>query len=40
MPAFVLPEPEPAIHPGVSSACMRLARIDLPEPGPPHSSKK
>ncbi len=40
MPAFCDADPEPWIQPLDSSACIRLARIDLPEPGPPHRSKK
>ena len=40
IPAFALPEPEPLTQPSGRSACSRLARIDLPEPAPPHSSKK
>ena len=33
-------EPDGWTQPSGSSAIMRLARIDLPEPGPPHSSRK
>ena len=40
IPALAEPEPEPLTQPSGSSACSRLARIDLPEPAPPHSSKK
>ena len=33
-------DPEGLTHPSHSSAIIRLARIDFPLPGPPHSSRK
>jgi len=40
IPAFIDAEPLPLTHPSQSSVIMRLARIDLPVPGPPHMRKK
>ena len=40
MPALAELEPLPLIQPSASSTCRRLARIDLPAPGPPHMRKK
>ena len=40
IPAILLAEPEFLTQPSQSSCCRRLARIDLPAPGPPHIKKK
>ena len=40
MPALADAEPEPITHFLGSSAIRRFARIDLPLPGPPQSSRK
>ena len=40
IPAFADELPLPLIQPSARRACRRLARIDLPAPGPPHIKKK
>ena len=40
IPAFAEDEPDGLTQPSGSSAIMRFARMDLPEPGPPHISRK